>query len=192
MGNYIDGYKTGKWLYRTSSDSVEITWLVVNEKGVKFNIPDNLEQVKDVSTSVIFQADIKDNDDNSYLVLLRYNLKDLKLSVYDYLYQYNDSWKSNLEETLKSKEFKKFTFKDIEIFRAKVGTKRKIRYEAISYIFVVKGFLYDLTYKNTINKTNSIDLEIFNDIFYSMECEKVDLFNYNSRKYLKEQDVEFK
>ena len=191
-GDYNDGYKIGKWIYKTNVDSVSTTWRVINDKGVKFNIPDYFKPINSVEPPVLFQADIEDNDDNTYLALLRYNLTELNSSVYGYLYQYNESWKKNSEEMLKSKEFKKFYFKNIEIFRAKVETERKIKYEATSYVFVVGDFLYDLTYKNALSKSNTIDAEIFNDILYSMECENVNLFNYNSRKYLKEENVEFK
>ncbi|MBC7915731.1 MAG: hypothetical protein H7Y07_16605 [Pyrinomonadaceae bacterium] len=191
-GNYEDGYKIGKWIYKMNGDSVNTTWRVISDKGVKFNIPDYFKPINNVESPVLFQADIEDNDDNTYLVLLRYNLTELNSSVYDYLYQYNDSWKNNTKAVLKSKEFKKFYFKGIEIFQAKVQTEREIKYEAISYVFVVKDFLYDLTYKNAIGKSNAINLEIFNDILYSMQCENVDLFSYNSRKYLKEENVEFK
>jgi hypothetical protein len=190
-GNYEDGYKIGKWIYKMNADSVTTTWRVISDKGVKFNIPDYFKPINDVEAPVIFQADVEDNDDNTYFVLLRYNLTELNSSVYGYLYQYNESWKKNSEETLKSKEFKKFYFKGIEIFRAKVETEREIKYEATSYIFVVRNFLYDLTYKNAIGKSSAIDLEIFNDILYSMECENVDIFTYNSKKYLKEENVEF-
>ncbi|WP_073134253.1 hypothetical protein [Chryseolinea serpens] len=191
-GSYTDGYKMGKWVYKMQADSISTTWRVVNEQGVKFNIPEHLKQINKVEPPVLFQADVDDNDENTYLILLRYNLKELKSSVYDYIYQYNESWKSNTEETLRSKEFKKFCFEGIEVFRAKVATERKSKYEATSYIFVVKDYLYDLTYKNAIGKSTAIDLEIFNDVLYSMECENVDLFDYNRKKYLKEENVEFK
>lgn len=191
-GSYEDGYKIGKWIYKMNADSASTTWRVISDKGVKFNIPDYFKPINDVEAPVLFQADVEDNDDNTYLVLLRYNLTELKSSVYGYLYQYNESWEKNSEEKLNSKEFKKFYFKGIEIFRAKVETEREIKYEATSYIFVVKDFLYDLTYKNAKGKSSAIDLEIFNDILYSMECENVDLFDYNSKKYLKEENVEFK
>lgn len=188
-GVYTDGYKTGEWTYKMNGDSVRTTWRVVSEKGVKFNIPDCLRSIEDVDLPVLFQADVDDNDSNTYLILLRYNLKELNSSVYDYIYQYNESWKSRPEELLKSKEFKKFYFKGVEVFRAKVETERKIKYEAISYIFVVNDFLYDLTYKNAMGKSTAIDLEMFNDIFYSIECENADLFDYNSKKYLKEENI---
>jgi hypothetical protein len=191
-GNYEHGYKIGKWIYKMNGDSVSTTWRVISDKGVKFNIPDYFRPINAVEPPVLFQADIEDNDNNTYLVLLRYNLTELNSSVYGYLFQYNESWKKNSQEILTSKEFKKFYFKGIEIFRAKVETERKIRYQAISYVFVVKDFLYDLTYKNDMGKSSEIDLEIFNDILYSMECENVDLFDYNSKKYFKEENVEFK
>lgn len=191
-GNYEDGYKIGKWIYKMNGDSVNTTWGVISDKGVKFNIPDYFKPINNVEPPVLFQADIEDNDDNTYLALLRYDLKKLNSSVYDYLYQYNESWGKNTKEILKSKEFKKFYFKGIEIFRAKFQTEREIKYEAISYVFVVKDVLYDLTYKNARGKSSAINLEIFNDILYSMEFENMDLFNYNSRKYLKEENVEFK
>jgi hypothetical protein len=191
-GAYTDGYKTGKWIYRMNGDSVGFIWNIFNEKGVKMNIPDHLKPINDVKLPVLFQADVDDSDDNTYLILLRYNLKEMKSSAYDYIYQYNESWKSNTEETLLSKEFKKFYFEGIEIFRAQVETERRSKYKATSYIFVVKDYLYDLTYKNAIDKSSAIDSEIFNDVLYSMECENVDLFDYNSKKYLKEENVEFK
>ena len=191
-GTYEDGYKIDKWTYIVNGDSVNTRWSIINYKGVTFNFPDYFKRIHNTKPPVLFQADIEDNDDNTYLVLLRYDLTEIKSSVYDYLYQYNDSWKNNNEETLKSKEFKKFYFKNIEIFQAKVQTKREINYEAVSYCFVVNNFLYDLTYKNAVSKNSAIGLEIFNDILYSMKCENVDLFDYNSRKYLKEENIEFK
>lgn len=191
-GNYENGDKTGKWIYKMNLDSLSTTWRVVSDKGVTFDIPDYFKPINDVHPPILFQADVEDNDDNTYLVLLRYNLKELNSSVYGYLYQYNESWKKNSEEIVRSKEFKKFYFNRIEIYRAKIETERKVKYEAISYVFVVNDFLYDLTYKRATGKSSAIDLEIFNDILYSMKCENLDLFNHNSRKCLKEENVEFK
>lgn len=191
-GNYEDGYKIGKWIYKMNGDSLSTTWQVISDKGVKFNFPDYFKPIIDVKPPVLFQADVEDQDDNTYLALLRYNLKELNSSAYDYLYQYNESWKNNSKEKLISKEFKKLYFKDIEIFRVKVQTERENRYEAISYIFAVNNNLYDLTYKNALSNSSVINLEVFNDILYSMECENVDLFNYNRAKYFKEENIEFK
>lgn len=191
-GNYEKGFKIGKWIYINNGDSIITTWSIFSDKDVKFNIPDYFKPMYDLEPPVLFQADIDDNDENTYLVLLRYNLKELNSSVYGYLYQYNESLKRNTEEILKSKKFMKFYFKGIEIFKGIVQTERKKKYEVISYIFVVNDFLYDLTYKNDVVKSNAISLEIFNDILYSMECENVDLFNYNNRKYLKEEIVDIK
>jgi|GEM_PF-4240329 len=191
-GNYEDGYKIGKWIYKMNDDSLITTWRVISDKGVKFNFPDYFKPINNVELPILFQADIEDNDDNTYLVLLRYNLTEVNGSIYGYLYQYNELWKTKTEESLKSIEVKKFYFEGIELFRAKVQTEKEIKYEAISYVFVVNNILYDLTYKNAIGNSSAINLEIFNDILYSMECENVDLFNYNNRQYSKEENVEFK
>lgn len=191
-GAYKDGYKTGNWIYKTSDDSVTITWSVVSKNSVRLNIPSYLKTLNEVEPPVLYQADIEDGDDNTYLALLSYNLTKLNSSVYGYLYQYNESWKKNTEEVLEWKEFKKFYFNGIEIYRAKLITKRQVSYEAISYVFVVKEILYDLTYKNTLDKSSPINLEIFNDILYSIKCENIDLFNFNNNQYLKEENIEFK
>jgi len=191
-GNYTDGFKISEWTYKTNFDSVRITWDVFNQNGVKFNFPNYLKRIDSIEPPALFQADVEDNDDNTYVVLLRYNLKELNSSIYDYLYQGKHSWENNPNELLKSEEYKKFTFREFEIFRAKVETERKIKYEAISYIFVVNNFLYDLTYKRRLDKSSEIDLEVFNDILYSMECDNVDLFNHYNRKYSTEADVEVK
>lgn len=190
-GLYLEGFKIDKWTYRTDFDSADIVWSIFNDKGVKFNVADHLKVIKNLEQPILFQADVEDRDSNTYLVLLKYNLRELNSSAYDYLYQYDQSWKKS-SDILISKEYKKFIFKNIVVFRAKVATEIKItNYEAISYIFVVNDFLYDLTYKHTMDK-GVINLEIFNDVFYSMECDSVDLFDYNSKKYLKEESIEFK
>jgi hypothetical protein len=191
-GSYEDGYKIGKWIYKTSTDSISVSWSIINDKNVKFNMPDLFKPLRGTEAPILFQADVEDNDNYTYFVILRYNLLEVNSSIYGYLYQYNESLKSNSQEILVAKEFKKFYFKGIEVFRAKVETRREINYEAISYIFVVKDVLYDLTYKNTTDKISAIDLEIFNDILYSIDCDNTDLFDYNNRKYWKEENVEFK
>jgi len=191
-GNYKDGNKLGKWVYKMNGDSFITNWSVIIEKDVKFNFPDCFKFTNDAEPPTLFLADIDDDDDNTLITLLRYNLTELKSSDYDYLYEYNDVLKNNTEEKLKSKEFKKFYFKGIEMFRMKIQTEKKIKYEGISYIFVVNNILYELAYKNAIGKTNAINLEIFNDILYSMECENLDLFNYNNKQYNKEENIEFK
>lgn len=188
-GNFVDGYKTGKWTYLTNFDTASITWHIFDDKGVKFNIPDNLKPIENVSPPALFQGDIIDNDNNTYVVLLRYNLAELNSSIHDYLYQYAHSWEGNSNERVKLMEFKELKFKKIDIFRAKVETERKISYESISYVFVVKGFLYDLTYKYALNENSALKMEVFNDILYSMECHDFDLFNFNNKKYLKEENV---
>lgn len=190
-GNYEDGYKVNHWIYKTGKDSLSVTWRIINNNGIKFNVPDYLKLIEKVEPPTLFHFDIPDSDDNTYLVSLRYNLSDLNASVYDYLYQYNQSWKDISSVQVKSKEFKKFTFKGIEIFRVKIVSEGEKKYEAISYIFIVKNYLYDLTYKNTLSEISALDLEVFSDILYSMECDDVDLFNYNNRTYLKEEDVVF-
>jgi hypothetical protein len=190
-GNYAEGYKVNQWTYKTNLDSVQITWNTFNDKGVKFNIPNFLEIVDSLKLPVLFQGDIDDGDNNTYVILLKYNLKEINSSLYGYLYQLNEALETDPSEVVNSKEFKKFTFKKIEVVRVKVETKKEIKYKAISYVFVVKDFLYDLSYKNVIGKDSAINLEIFNDILYSMNCESVDLFDYNSKKYLKEENVEF-
>lgn len=191
-GMYSDGFKIDKWKYKLNQDSLIISWQIVNDKGLRFNVPDCLSPINDVELPVVFQADIQDNDSNTYLVLLKYDLKKLKSSAYDYLYQYNESLDNNSREHLKSKEFKKYYFEHIELFRVRVVTESLSRYQAISYIFVVKDVLYDLTYKNVAGESNAFDTEILNDILYSIECENADLFDYNSKKYLKEENIEFR
>jgi hypothetical protein len=118
----------------------------------------------------------------------------MKLSVYDYLYQYNNLWKKNPqeEEHLISKEDKKFTFNKVVVFRVVVNTRKKAEYQAISYVFNVGNFLYDLSYKRHKIKGNPVDLEVFNDIFYSMQIDSLNLFSHGNKKYLKEEEIQFK
>ena len=191
-GNYLDGFKIGKWTYKTDMDSLSIIWNIYDKNSVKFNIPDRLRLIDNMESPILFQADIVDNDDNTYLVLLRYNLKELNSSIYGYMYQYSHSWEKNDNELLITKEFKKFSFKGVEIFRANVETEIKTKYQATSNIFVINDFLYDLTYKQAATNNNAIEQEVFNDILYSMECDSIDLFNHFNRKYLKEEDVKIK
>lgn len=61
----------------------------------------------------------------------------------------------------------------------------------ISYVFAVDNFLYDFTYKNFAGTNDVIALNLFNSMFYSLECNQEDLFTYSNRKFIKEEDVKF-
>jgi hypothetical protein len=71
-----------------------------------------------------------------------------------------------------------------------VVERDSIRYKAVSYVFEVKGILFDLTFKDVEDKMTTIDQAIFRDILYSMECYGEDLFSYSSQ-YYKEEHVDF-
>jgi hypothetical protein len=187
-GNFIDGFRTNKWKYFTKVDTTVFNWKTFAKDSIKLSIPDYLEEIKQDEPTVFF-GKIKNKDEHCYLALLRYDLKEVKSTVYDYLYQYVESMEKSLFEELKSREIKKYTFKNIEILRTKLEIESTRKYQAISYIFVVNNILYDLTYRDFNEDINNINIEIFNDILYSFETSGFDVFNINNRQYLKEEAV---
>jgi hypothetical protein len=188
-GNFIDGFRTDKWTYYTNTDTTTFAWKIFNKDGIKFNIPDYITETNQEEPTV-FQGNINKKDKNCYFILLRYDINKINSSIYDYLYPYVEAMEKGSIEVLKSREIKKYTFKNnIEIFRTKLDFEGKRKYQAISYIFVINNILYDLTYRDFSEEIDKIDIEVFTDILYSFETSEMDLFNFNNMHYLKEDDV---
>lgn len=191
-GFYRNGYKVGEWLYKSGEDSALVQWGVFENGNVKFNYPKDWRVIDSLEYPMLFQADIPDGNNFTYVVLLEYDLKKLNTTIYDYLYEVNQSREAGSNEILRSKEAKKFYFKNIDIFRYQVVVERdSTRYEAVSYIFEVNGKLFDLTLKDIANEMTILDQEMIRDMLYSMECYGEDLFSYTRNQYYKEENVEF-
>ena len=191
-GEYKNGIKIGNWKYKTSDKEKNIEWVHLNKQRIKFNYPKYLKISNIVEPPTIFIGDIVDGNNNTYIALLEYNLKKMKSSVYDYLYQVNKKFKTDKNKFIVGKKFKKYTYKNIEIYTVNIQTKQNGEiFNIISQVFEVDGYLYDFTYKDISKNMDNISLEIFKDMLYSIESNKVDFFNYNARKYLQEEDIVF-
>jgi hypothetical protein len=191
QGHYKNGYKTGRWTYETIFDSVDIEWSVVDLKNVKFNVPGHVKPTGKERLPVLYHADIEDNDTNTYFTLARHERNKIKTCLY-YVYNLDQALKSDTTHVILSKEFKKFHFTEHEIFRAKIVTEMGKRYETITYVFGIGNVLYDLTYKHALHNSGVIDLEVVNDILYSMECNNVDVFSHHHKNYFKEENITFR
>jgi len=187
-GNFSDGFRTDKWTYSTYRDTTTFMWKIFTKDSLKLNIPDYVTLTNQEKPTVFF-GNIKNKDEHCYFTLLTYDLEEVKASVYDYLYQAIESMEKSTFETLESREVKKYTFKNIEVFRVKIGLKGTRKYQAISYIFVIDNLLYDLTYRDFSEDIDKIEMAVFNDILYSFESSEKDLFSFNNKHYLKEEDV---
>ena len=187
-GNFTNGFRTGKWTYFTTQDTTTITWNIFSKDSLMLNIPEFINLTNQEKPTVFF-GNVRNKNKHCYLTLLSYDLEDVNSSVQGYLYQYIESMVNSKIETVESKEIKKYTFKNLEVFRAKLSLKGTRRYQAISYIFVIDNILYDLTYSDFSEDIDKIDLEVFNDVLYSFELSSKDLFSINNKHYLKEENI---
>lgn len=191
-GYYENGYKVREWNYENLDDSILVFWEIYERDNVKFNYFQNLQILDSPDFPLLFLGDIVDDDKNTYVALLEYDLEGMGSSIYDYLYQVNQNREQSLVEIIKVKRVRKFFFKNVEIFKFHVQVERESKmYEVISYIFEVNGLLYDLSYKNILSKTGSLDYELFNDMLYSMNCQGKDIFTNSTGKFYKEEGVNF-
>jgi hypothetical protein len=188
-GNFKDGFREGVWIYKTPTDSSSITWTVFSNDSLRLNLPDHAKFTNQ-ELPVIFFGTIRENTEHCYYTLLQYNLKEINASVYDYIFQYIQSLENSAAEKLNKREVKKFNFKTTEVFRVTVDLEGERKYQAISYIFVFNGILYDLTYRDEMDKVEDIELEVFNDILYSFQKNDFDPFGFNNKSYTKEENVD--
>jgi len=187
-GNFKAGFRDGIWKYKLKGDTASVTWIVFTVDSLKLNLPDSIKFTEQ-ETPVLFLARLRDDSEHSYYTLLRYNLKEVSASVYDYIFQYIQSLENSSAEKLQKREVKKFTFKTTEVFRVKVDLQGERRYQAISYIFTSDDIVYDLTFRDESANIDEIDLEVFNDILYSFQTTNFDPFNFNNKSYTKEETV---
>jgi hypothetical protein len=189
LGNFKDGFRDGVWKYKLKGDSATVTWMVFTKDSLKLNLPDSIKFTEQ-EMPVLFLARLRDDSEHSYYTLLRYNLKEVKASLYDYIFQYIQSLENSSVEKLEKREVKKFIFKTTEVFRVKVNFQGEQKYQAISYIFTSQDILYDLTFREELANVDEIDLEVFNDILYSFRTTNFDPFNFNNKSYTKEETVD--
>jgi len=188
-GNFKDGFRDGAWTYRTKTDSTTIKWTVLNMDSLKLNLPDYVA-LTNQELPVVFLGTIRGDSEHCYYTLLQYDLKVVKASVYDYIFQYIQSLERSSLERLRAREIKKFNFKTTEVFRIKINLEGDRTYQAISYVFTFNDILYDLTYRDEEDRVGGTELEVFNDILYSFRTNDFDLFNFNNKQYTKEEDVD--
>ena len=169
IGEYNSGFKVGEWFYVQGVDTTKIKWSIYDKDGVKFNIPTNIKSVNKIELPIIYEGDIDDGDKYTYVALLKYNLVELNSSINEYLKEINKHFENETNGNVLSKEFKKYTFKNSAIYKVSMKEKKEHTYEIVSYIFQVKDSMYDLTYKNVVEKTTDINLDIFNDVLYSIK-----------------------
>lgn len=187
-GNFNDGFREGIWEYNSGTRLDSVNWRIISLGDLKINLPDFAKLIPE-NDPTIFLANLNGKDEHCYFTLLRYDLKEINGTVYDYLYQYAEALKTNTAETLVAREFKKYKFKKAEIYRSTVEVNRNRKYQAISYIFVIDDKLYDLTYRDLSEDLDNVRREIFDDILYSFELSNFDLFDFNNKHYSQEENV---
>jgi hypothetical protein len=188
-GTFRDGFREGVWTYKTKTDSTSIKWTVLNKDSLRLNLP-NYVKFTDQELPVVFLGRLRDDTEHCYYTLLRYNLKEINASIYDYIFQYIESLESSSVEKLEKREVIKFDFKTTEVFRIRVNLEGERKYQAISYIFTSRGILYDLTYREEEDRIDDIELEIFKNILYSFQTNDFDPFDFNNKTYTKESIVD--
>lgn len=188
-GNFKDGFRDGIWKYKHKGDSTAVNWIVFAKDSIKLNLPAHVKFTEQ-EIPVLFLARLRDDSDHSYYTLLRYNLKEVDASVYDYIFQYIQSLENSSVEKLVKREVKKFNFKKTEVFRVKVDLRGQRNYQAISYIFTSRDVLYDLTFREELGKVTEIDLEVFSDMLYSFQASDFDPFSFNNKSFTSEENVD--
>lgn len=188
-GNFKDGFRDGVWTYKTTTDSVSVKWTVFTNDSLKLNLPDQLT-FSNQEAPVIFLGTIGKDNEHSYYTLLKYDLKQINASIYDYVFQYIQSLENSTVERLTAREVKKFNFKTTEILRVKVNLEGDQKYQATSYLFTHNDILYDLTYREEVDKVSDIELEIFNDVLYSFQTNDFDPFGFNNKHYSEMENVD--
>lgn len=188
-GNFKHGFRDGIWKYEHKGDSTSVNWTVFAKDSIKLNLPVHVKFTEQ-EIPVLFLARIRDDSEHSYYTLLRYNLREIKASVYDYIFQYIQSLENSSVENLEKREVKKFNFKTTEVFRVKVNLRGQRNYQAISYIFTSRDVLYDLTFREELDKVTESDLEVFSDMLYSFQASDFDPFNFNNKSYTSEENVD--
>jgi hypothetical protein len=187
-GNFKDGFRDGIWKYEHKGDSMSVNWTVFAKDSIKLNLPGHVKFTEQ-EIPVLFLARLRDNDEHSYYTLLRYNLREVNASVYDYIFQYIQSLENSTVEKLEKREVKKFNFKKTEVFRVKVDLRGQQDYQAISYIFTSGEVLYDLTFREELDKVTEIDLEVFSDMLYSFQASDFDPFSFNNKSYTSVENI---
>jgi hypothetical protein len=192
-GHFKDGFRDGVWHYQAKGDSAWVNWTVFTKDSLKLNLPDSLKFTEQ-EPPVVFLGRLRDDAEHSYYTLLQYNLKEVNSSVYGYIFQYIQSLENSSVEKLEEREIKKFYFKTTEVFRVKVNLKLEgeRKYQAISYIFTSNDILYDLTFREELNRVDEIYLEVFNDILYSFQTTDFDPFDFNNTQFHKEEVIDIR
>ncbi len=191
-GEYKNGFKTGKWNYIIKNEENKIEWKKFNKHNVKFNYPNYLELSNHLELPIVFIGDIPDNDKNTFIAVLKYDLESNNSTIYDYLNQINKTFISHSSKVLKGRKFIKYTFKTIEFYTVNIQIEKNGKvYNIISQIFETNGVLYDFTYKDIESEMSAISQEIFKDMLYSVEINKFDLFNYNNGGIIKDENILF-
>jgi len=188
-GDFKEGFRDGIWKYKHKGDSTAVNWILFAKDSIKLNLPAHVKFTEQ-EMPVLFLARLREDSEHSYYTLLRYDLKDVDASVYDYIFQYIQSLENSSVEKLEKREVRKFNFKRTKIFRVKADLRGERNYQAISYILTSGDVLYDLTFREELDKVSEIDLEVFNDMLYSFQAGDFDPFNFDNKRYTSEENVD--
>lgn len=190
-GNFLNGMLEGKWTYKLGKDSIKTIWNIYKVDSIKFSFPDKYELIdtSKLDYPLIFQAKIIKDDKNTHFSILKHKLEDADYAAYEYLLLDKEEIMEDPNTEVLSMNARKYIFKNIDIFKLVVDMKQKEEYKFISYIFIVGNYLYDFVYKNQASEVSNIEFQIFDEILYSIECNGIDLFTYNTRHYLDEEEI---
>lgn len=193
-GYFNNGLRTGEWIYKFGNDSIKTNWSVINFDKTKFSFPDKYKIIDSnkIDYPLIFQASIDIEDKNTHISLLKHKLEDSHLAAYEYLLFSKEDISKDPNINVKSLKSKKYIFKNIDIYKLQIELFENENYTIISYVFVIDDKLYELVYKNKTSQVTELELELVENILYSMECDGIDLFNYGTSQYSEEQEIKFK
>lgn len=192
FGTYSKGFKEGFWNYESPSEQKKaIEWRIIEGRGVKFNYHKPLN-IDSPDERIIFSDDLDDNDPRTEIAFSRYDTAKAETNIYGYMYSYFETINSKASAEIISNEAKKFYFPRIEVFRTMTTIKRDTGvYHTLFYVFEVKGAIYELMMLSSQSQKSAINTQIFNDVFYSLVVDDIDLFSYNSDTFYREDKVEF-
>ena len=144
-------------------------WIKIKLKSESFCLPAKWKTTD--QHSYYYFSRLNHNDNNTYFVIAKFNIKDTQITALKYLSQtYTAELKDTAElfngYTVKKLNLNNNTVYYCEFFTTIKGTK----YLMYSMIFTKNGFFYDVSLKESLARSVNVKKD-YNNIIYSMTIE---------------------
>lgn len=153
-------------------------WTCVNAQYDEVCFPSKWKVVE--QTKYLFLSQLADTDENTYFVVLRYEMGISKVNIDAYLTEVQRQLSSDTVEVMLDYKLTELIFSNEEraVF-AELDTRvKEMKYKAFAIYYEFNGLLYDLTLKTSFN-SESVDYQIFQNVLYNYKTQGTHLFPIN-------------